>query len=312
MVGDDAVDLFRHSTVVAAQPGFDVADADAELACGDRAGEGRVDIAGDHDEVGRELGKGLFELLRSRLRRPRVELDVRPWQRQLCEEHVAEECVVVLARVDEALLDAPTCVEGGVDRRDLDVVRARADDVDDELSRHQRSASSSGTRAVPGVRSTWRSCHNVNARSPQSWRLRSSRPPTWSSSRRWTTCGSKNPCRSSAPAESVSRAKGSSSPRGHAAAGIEKPRFFPCTISRGSSGAAALRNSTFFARPRTLWRAGSASARFVTTVSRYGTRASSECAIDARSVFTRRSSARYVPRSTSWRRASSSAPSVSR
>ena len=55
---------------------------------------------------------------------------------------------------------------------------------------------------------------------------------------------------------------------------------------------AAFRSSTFFARPRTLCRVGSANARFVTTGSRKGARASSEWAIDARSVFTSRSSTR--------------------
>ena len=55
--------------------------------------------------------------------------------------------------------------------------------------------------------------------------------------------------------ESVSRANGSSSPRSHAAAGIEKPRFFAVTIARGSSGSAAFRSSPFFAeRPHLVLR----------------------------------------------------------
>ena len=41
--------------------------------------------------------------------------------------------VVVLARVDQPLLDGPAPLELRVDGRDLHVVRARADDVDDEL-----------------------------------------------------------------------------------------------------------------------------------------------------------------------------------
>ena len=147
---------------------------------------------------------------------------------------------------------------------------------------------SSGT----GACSTWRSYQSVNASRPQSWRLQSCAPATCSSSSRGTGSGWKKPWRRSTSAESVSRANGSSSPRSHAAAGIEKPRFAPCTIARGSSGSAAFRSSTFFDRPRTLCRVGSASAKFVTTVSRNGTRASSECAIDARSVFTSRSSTR--------------------
>ena len=107
-----------------------------------------------------------------------------------------------------------------------------------------------------------------------------------------TGSGSKKPCERSVAGDSVARANGSSSPRSQAAAGIEKPRLRPCTISRGTSGAAALRSKTFFERPRTLCLAGSANAKFVTTESRNGTRASSEWAIDARSVFTSRSSTR--------------------
>ena len=115
-----------------------------------------------------------------------------------------------------------------------------------------------------GRRSTWRSCQSVKASRPQSWRLRSSRPATWSSRSRVTDIGLEEPLAPQVSRESVSRANGSSSPRSQAAAGIEKPRFFPWTISRGSSGAAALRSSTFLESPRTLWRVGSASARFVT------------------------------------------------
>ena len=59
-----------------------------------------------------------------------------------------------------------------------------------------------------------------------------------------------------------------------------------------ASGAAALRSSTFFESPRTFCFAGSPKAKFVTTESRKGTRASSEWAIEARSVFTSKSSTR--------------------
>ena len=55
--------------------------------------------------------------------------------------------------------------------------------------------------------------------------------------------------------ESISRAKGSSSPRSQAAAGIENPRFRRLQSER-QSGAAAFRSSTFFRRPRTLCRSG--------------------------------------------------------
>ena len=116
--------------------------------------------------------------------------------------------------------------------------------------------------------STWCSYQSVKASSPHSWRLRSSRPARWSSISRITTSGRKKPWRRSASVESVSRANGSRSPRSQAAAGIEKPRFLPWTILRGRRGAAALRSNTFFERPRSLCRVGSARARFVITVSR--------------------------------------------
>src|SRR5581483_537293 len=176
-----------------------------------------------------------------------------------------------------------------------------------------RSASTSGKRTSPsaGARSTCRSYHSVNARRPHSCRERSSRPETWSSRIRPTASGEKKPWRRSVDAASVSRANGSSSPRSQAAAGIENPRLRPFTIRSGRSGATALRRSTFFRKPRTFRSSGSARANPDTSGSRYGTRASSECAIDARSVFTSRSSTRYSPRSTSWSRASNAAPSVS-
>ena len=109
--------------------------------------------------------------------------------------------------------------------RDLDLVAALAQqrdqrpehqhvgrrrDVDPHL--HSTSASSLGSRSAPGARSTCRSCQSVNASRPQSWRLRSSRPATWSSISRVTASGRKKPWRRSVSAESVSRANGSRSP----------------------------------------------------------------------------------------------------
>src|SRR5579864_4150062 len=192
-----------------------------------------------------------------------------------------------------------------VARRDLHLVAARLHDLDQRPEHehvrarrhvdpdlHTSSDSIRAERSVGGSCSTWRSYQSVNASRPQSWRLQSSAPATCSSSSRATGAGSKNPCERSVAGDSVARANGSSSPRSHAAAGIENPRLRPCTIPRGSSGAAAFRSSTFFESPRTLWCAGSANAKFVTTESRNGTRASRECAIEARSVFTSRSSTR--------------------
>ena len=190
-VGDDAVDLLGHRPVVAAQSRLDVRNANAAFPRRHRAGECRIDIPGDDHQIGTKFGERVLELCCRALRRARVKLDVRPRQRQLGKEDVFQERVVVLTRVDEPLLDVSTPLERRVDRGHLHVVRPGADDVDDEPSGHQRPASSSGTRTSPGVCSTCRSCQSVKASRAHSWRLRSRRPATWSSSNRCTTRGSK-------------------------------------------------------------------------------------------------------------------------
>ena len=51
VVGEDAVGLLRQVAVVAAEAGLDVGDGDAELRRGERAGQRRVGVAVDEDEV---------------------------------------------------------------------------------------------------------------------------------------------------------------------------------------------------------------------------------------------------------------------
>ena len=93
--------------------------------------------------------------------------------------------------------------------------------------------------------------------------------------------------------ESVSRANGSSSPRSQAAAGIEKPRLRPWTMLARQRAARRPCAAAPSCAARAPCAASAARARSSsTTGSRNGTRASSECAIDARSVFTSRSSTR--------------------
>src|SRR5207249_12219403 len=60
------------------------------------------------------------------------ELRVRLGQRELVEEDLVDLPVIVLSGVDELLLDAAPPFQLGIERRDLHVVRARADDVRDE------------------------------------------------------------------------------------------------------------------------------------------------------------------------------------
>src|SRR5690349_24819090 len=91
-------------------------------------------------------------------------------------------------------LDLVAALAQDGDQRPEDQDVSRSGDVDPDL--HAR-ASSLGSRRAPGVRSTWRSCQSVNASSPQSWRLRSSRPATWSSISFATVSGRKKPWRRS-------------------------------------------------------------------------------------------------------------------
>ena len=87
-----------------------------------------------------------------------------------------------------------------VARGDLDLVAPRLEQLherpEDERMRARRhvdpdlqqatTLSSATSRVMP---STWRSYQSVNASRPQSWRERSSRPATWSSSTRVTASG---------------------------------------------------------------------------------------------------------------------------
>ena len=57
-------------------------------------------------------------------------------KRQLGEEDIVDLAVVVLARVNQALLDVPEPLKLGVDGRDLHVVRTRTDHVHNELAPH--------------------------------------------------------------------------------------------------------------------------------------------------------------------------------
>ena len=101
MIREDAIHLLRHRPIMAAEPGFDVADGDAELACGHGAGERRVDVTRHDDQVWRQPAERDSELRSRGFRRPCLELHMRTGERQLGEEDVVQQGVVVLARVDE-------------------------------------------------------------------------------------------------------------------------------------------------------------------------------------------------------------------
>jgi len=134
VVGDDAVALLGHRPVPTAQTGLDVADGDAAFGRGDRCGQCRVHVSGNDDELRSELGEQALELSQCVRNRRRFELDVRLRQGKFREEDVFHDRVVVLAGVDELLVDVALLFEGDVDGRYLHVVGPRADDVGDEGS----------------------------------------------------------------------------------------------------------------------------------------------------------------------------------
>ena len=119
-----------------------MAHGDIELHGRERRCERRVDVSRNDDQIRLELQEHALELdhrarrllgVRSRADR---ELVVRGRQAELGEEDVVDLAVVVLARVNQALLDVPEPLELRVDGRDLHVVRTRADHVHHELTPH--------------------------------------------------------------------------------------------------------------------------------------------------------------------------------
>ena len=114
--------------------GFDVADRDQELRRGQGRRHRRVHVARDEDDVGLGLEQHRLEALhdRGRLLRVRSRADaervVRLADAELLEEDLGHLAVVVLARVDEHVLEL---VGAPLDRRgnrgDLHHVRPRAD-----------------------------------------------------------------------------------------------------------------------------------------------------------------------------------------
>ncbi len=136
-VGDAPVDLLGHRRVEGAQAGLHVRHRDEQLGADERRRQRGVDVAVDDDAV-RRSGPGRLCLERHSsaavwaawLPEPTPEVQVRLGQAELLEEDVGQAAVVVLAGVDEALLDARR-PERGDDGRGLDEVRPRADDVDE-------------------------------------------------------------------------------------------------------------------------------------------------------------------------------------
>jgi hypothetical protein len=63
LVGEQAVELFGHGAVAAAQAGLHVRHGDVQLGRAERGGEGGVDVADDDHEVGAFLEEHRLEAL---------------------------------------------------------------------------------------------------------------------------------------------------------------------------------------------------------------------------------------------------------
>ena len=176
VIGGDPVDFLRHVAVEAAQPRLDMGHRHALLGRDQRAGNRRVRVAVNEHSIRTGFEDHLLELLQHATRLLTVragsdaEIDVGPRDLELVEEHVRELGIVVLARVDDQVLDALAgarrIVRGHrpADRRQLHELGPRADDADDahgscaaaqRARRPQRSAPAvSRIRDIPEREST--------------------------------------------------------------------------------------------------------------------------------------------------------------
>ena len=136
-VGEDAVDLFGHSTVKTAKARFDVSDANAKLHGGERNRDRGIDVADNEDEVGLALQKNGLDAfqdlggLRSVGAGADFEVYMGRGDAHLAEENVGEFFVVVLAGVNEDGLNLRVTLHFVHERGDLRKVGAGADDIQD-------------------------------------------------------------------------------------------------------------------------------------------------------------------------------------
>jgi len=137
LVGDDAIDLFGHLAVIAAQAGFDMRHRNAFLRCDQRAGHRRIDVA-HHQHARRPMAVERrlepphhFGGLCGVAARADIEIDVRARQAEVGEKPAAHVLVIVLAGVHEQRRHArPVRRQRTQDRRHLHEIRSRADDAD--------------------------------------------------------------------------------------------------------------------------------------------------------------------------------------
>ncbi len=136
-IGQDAVDLFRHAAVKAAQAGLDVGDVHAELHRGKGNGDGGIDVADDENQVRAMVQQDGLNALQDFGGLGRVgagadlEVDVRGGNPHLAKENIGKLFVVVLAGVNENGLDFRVLLHYAHERRNFGEIGAGSDDVDD-------------------------------------------------------------------------------------------------------------------------------------------------------------------------------------
>ena len=142
VVRDDAVHFLGHPAVEAPDARLDVPHRDVELGGRQGTGHARVRVAVDHHHVGADVEQHGLELLQhlSRLTsvRPRADGQIEGgrWNVQLLEEHVGHVGVVVLAGVNDEVLDrlggqAVVALERAGENRHFDELGTRPHDADD-------------------------------------------------------------------------------------------------------------------------------------------------------------------------------------
>ena len=129
----DAIDLLGHGPVATAQPGLHVTDAHLELRGHERGGNGGVHVTIRQHEIRLDLDDHGLEALHHRSRllrvrpRPHAEVVVRRRDPELLEESVRHARIVVLAGMDDHVLDTASH-QLAVDGSELHKVRACAHD----------------------------------------------------------------------------------------------------------------------------------------------------------------------------------------
>ena len=134
MVGDQAINFFRDALVETAHTSLDMGNRYVEFGCGQSACQGAIGVAiyqdlfwfeiGEQRFQGRKHARGLYRVSAG----ADAEMMVRLRQCKLGKEHVGHSGVVMLARVDQYLVDVRMFLHLFRNERSLDELRAGTDD----------------------------------------------------------------------------------------------------------------------------------------------------------------------------------------